>query len=1388
MTTNWQQPPGEPPPAQPNNQNNQNKGKRLAVIALLLLLIAGLTAGAGLFMANRDSDTVADNARYVLTETVATKPVFEARDARGPDPFFPLEVQLVAFQGEREADVRDEAELLLQGAEPGQEVEVPAFNVAALDEAVKTGLYGGTEENTCDPERLISFLYANPDLGEAWAKVQAIEFVDIADYIRSLEVRILAEPTNVLNHGFNPDSGAPYEIDAILDAGTAVLVDSKGDVRTRCYCGNPIKPKPPEHMPPRCVVWIENVYVEPAGVERRENAVRDVLLTGRETTVGGAVWIEVKWGTDDHERGWVRSDNLRKHYCPPEQIEWQCPGPDDVAVWADPDTTDQVGWHTGTLHTTTASSTDIFGPVQPVGGPNPTIVNDFMLVRFKQAAPSVQNSAWVRTKDLAQDDENCFRIPQCVNTEGPVWARAGGAIHSAGGVMRVEFTGRFVTDFVTHAEVRLLEEGGIPGWIGNFYTPLDDADCDDRVIYECVTDPGKGGASVFENSTGFDHIGHIYNAEVTITGSAQDGRVPVDMATTGGPSGWIDESLFTADLARCVPDFACYTTTAPAFAEFATNGAAIGAQGASIIGVVGKLAHGVIPDLNDYVRIEVGGSRYWIPDFQLLPVLGVSKDCNTDVECPTYGWGDGGRQDAPRIEELTELRLSGELEGLQVIDDGERRPERPTITECCVTALYATPDTSTPVLFQSYPVQVTVEGFVTVDNGGGDEIWFFTDTGDFFMDIHVAPLGDCSPACPQPKMVQVLSDGLDKDLPQGLLTRIEEPRAYYPEPGVDADCCISGAFTGIFSGVEAPGPWPREVDVVSGPHAPAPGWYMTADGDWFRTSQVLPNSACEMIECPNPMIPRLYDKGDLLRDTEETIALASLYLGDTAECCADGEIFSGPGFDQAIGAPLTEPTSVVVVNIDGEWYQVIIQDFVAWIHVSQFVDLGDCDDVPCNSLQSAIDSLGQDVQILVDCCISQRVRTVNPAEAGPGDWVTIDPAADGRFVDITEHDGETWYAFDTDGYGTVWARVDNIVNGSACDRDVECPGDSLVGTAIADDFENGISTSIYSCCVTFNSANGGQMFKVVTLTGETMTTAGVTSYEATDGEWYIETDFANAGRCSEQVCPDGQTVVQTLADCPPSRTTTPGFTCDDGSVVQTPSQCPPPPPTCTDSDQDSICDSEDNCDFVPNPNQNDFDRDGLGDLCDECPEGDFDGDGICDNQDNCPETRNPNQNNNDGDGVGDACDNCPFQINGFQVDRDGDGIGDACEEPDCPKDRVLANGQCCPTGSTADGSQCFCQGGPEVRPGDTCPPPCPDERQIPGSICCPAGTTAGSVDCFCPDQSVAVPGQPCAALGEPVSCTKDRLRGDGICCPEGTVAFSITGLSAIIWRCATSNG
>uniref|UniRef100_U3I892 Thrombospondin 1 n=1 Tax=Anas platyrhynchos platyrhynchos TaxID=8840 RepID=U3I892_ANAPP len=117
-----------------------------------------------------------------------------------------------------------------------------------------------------------------------------------------------------------------------------------------------------------------------------------------------------------------------------------------------------------------------------------------------------------------------------------------------------------------------------------------------------------------------------------------------------------------------------------------------------------------------------------------------------------------------------------------------------------------------------------------------------------------------------------------------------------------------------------------------------------------------------------------------------------------------------------------------------------------------------------------------------------------------------------------------------------------------------------------------------------------------------------------------------------------------------------------------------------DDDDDGIPDDRDNCPFIYNPQQYDYDRDDVGDRCDNCPynhnpdqidtdnngEGDacavdIDGDGVLNERDNCQYVYNVDQRDTDLDGVGDQCDNCPLEHNPDQEDTDSDRIGDECD-------------------------------------------------------------------------------------------------------------------------------
>ncbi|EFH29027.1 MULTISPECIES: DUF6777 domain-containing protein [Streptomyces] len=103
------------------------------------------------------------------------------------------------------------------------------------------GLYGGTERvGSCDVPRQIVDLTADPSRTRAFAQVAGVSPAAVPDYLRGLAPVVLRADTRVTDHGYRGGKASGFQ--AVLQAGTAVLVDNRGVPRVRCACGNPLTP------------------------------------------------------------------------------------------------------------------------------------------------------------------------------------------------------------------------------------------------------------------------------------------------------------------------------------------------------------------------------------------------------------------------------------------------------------------------------------------------------------------------------------------------------------------------------------------------------------------------------------------------------------------------------------------------------------------------------------------------------------------------------------------------------------------------------------------------------------------------------------------------------------------------------------------------------------------------------------------------------------------------------------------------------------------------------------------------------------------------------------------------------------------------------------------
>lgn len=219
--------------------------RRGLIVLLLVLLLAGGAVYGSVRLLSRG-------------ETV----LFQEPESTGPDPFtdpavFTSDVEPVTTTTASTTTTVAASPSPTPSPTTGPSTSTTTIVVTPteppLEQVVESGKMGD-----CNRETLIELLNESPERKEAFAEVLEIEVEEFEVYIRSLTPAVLSRDTRITNHGFR--EGESYAYQSILAEGTAVLVDSLGEIVVRCYCGNPLTPPrqikytcdgcPPDYQPP----------------------------------------------------------------------------------------------------------------------------------------------------------------------------------------------------------------------------------------------------------------------------------------------------------------------------------------------------------------------------------------------------------------------------------------------------------------------------------------------------------------------------------------------------------------------------------------------------------------------------------------------------------------------------------------------------------------------------------------------------------------------------------------------------------------------------------------------------------------------------------------------------------------------------------------------------------------------------------------------------------------------------------------------------------------------------------------------------------------------------------------------------------------------------------
>ncbi|WP_405877880.1 hypothetical protein OG762_04090 [Streptomyces sp. NBC_01136] len=165
------------------------------------------------------------------------------------------------------------------------------------------GLYGGTRfASSCDVEKQIGFLTADPRKARSFAQAEGVSEASVPDFLRGLTSVVLRADAQVTDHGFRDGRATTFQ--SVLQVGTAVLVDDRGVPRVRCAGGNPLNPPVVSRGTPATQgpSWAgfrpgNVVVVTPAPTVITHLTIIDVV---------DHAWIERRIGDDGHRDAVVR--------------------------------------------------------------------------------------------------------------------------------------------------------------------------------------------------------------------------------------------------------------------------------------------------------------------------------------------------------------------------------------------------------------------------------------------------------------------------------------------------------------------------------------------------------------------------------------------------------------------------------------------------------------------------------------------------------------------------------------------------------------------------------------------------------------------------------------------------------------------------------------------------------------------------------------------------------------------------------------------------------------------------------------------------------------------------------------------------------------------------